>query len=96
MVIRVTIWALPLFAIESALGYAINAAGADAEQARASLPAAMVNITLTIYLMQQAGIAGACVAVPLRRAVRIILLTVCFLKWYSTGDENPAMAAAMA
>jgi O-antigen/teichoic acid export membrane protein len=80
-VILVTIWALPLFGIETALGYAINAAGADAAQARASLPAALCNVALTIVLMSRLGIAGACIAIPLRHTVRIVMLSACFSRW---------------
>ena len=57
-VILITIWTLPLTAVESVLGYAINAAKADAAQARALLPAALCNVLLTVILMSQLGIAG--------------------------------------
>jgi len=95
-VIRLTVWALPLFGIQSVLGYAINAAGGDAAQARASLPAALCNVVLTILLMSHLGITGACIAIPLRHVVRIIMLTVCFLRWFSTGMENQPVAVAAA
>jgi O-antigen/teichoic acid export membrane protein len=95
IVIRVTIWALPLFGIESAIGYAINAAGADGAQARAALPAALCNVVLTILLMEHLGISGACIALPLRHCVRIIMLTTCFLRWHSAGAEDLPVAVAM-
>jgi O-antigen/teichoic acid export membrane protein len=96
MVIRVTVWALPLFGIESVLGYAINAAGADGAQARASLPAALCNVALTIILMKNLGLTGACIAMPLRHAVRIILLIVCFSRWFSADAESQPIAVAVA
>jgi O-antigen/teichoic acid export membrane protein len=95
MVIRVTIWALPLFGIESAIGYAINAAGADGAQARAAFPAALCNVVLTIVLMDRLGISGACIALPLRHAVRIVMLTTCFLRWHSASTEELPVALAM-
>jgi Na+-driven multidrug efflux pump len=93
-VILVTIWTLPLFGIESVLGYAINAAGADAAQARASLPAAMCNIALTIILMSRLGIAGACIAIPLRNAVRIVILGICFMRNVWTHLPNDLISQA--
>ena len=96
MVIQLTVWALPLFGIESVLGYSINAAGADGALARASLPAALCNVTMTILLMKNLGIAGACIAMPLRNTVRIIMLIVCFSRWFHAGAENQPVAVAMA
>ena len=80
LVLLLTIWALPLTAIDSALGYALNAAGADAAQARASLPAAICNVVLLLLLISQLGIVGACIALPLRSVVRIIMLGTCCLR----------------
>lgn len=96
MVIRLTIWALPLFGIESALGYAINAAGADAALARASVPAALCNVVLSILLMNHLGIAGACIAIPLRNVVKIIMQTICFARWFSAGAQNQPAVVAVA
>ena len=96
MVIRLTVWALPLFGIESALGYAMNAAGADAAVARASLPAALCIVVLSIVLMSQLGIFGACIAIPLRHGVRIIMLSVCYSRWFSAGEESQPGAIATA
>ena len=97
-VILITIWTLPLMAIESVLGYAINAADADAAQARASLPAALCNVLLTTILMCRLGIAGACFSLPLRSAVRIVVLSVCFLRcmWTRADDGTISPVAALA
>jgi O-antigen/teichoic acid export membrane protein len=78
-VLLTTIWALPLSAMDASLGYALNAAGADRAQARASLPAALCNVTVIILLMSQLGVVGACIAMPLRYFVRIIMLGTCCL-----------------
>ncbi len=96
MVIQVTVWALPLMGIESVLGNAINAGGADAAQARACLPTAVCNVALTIILMKQMGLTGACIAMPLRHAVRIIILTACFSRWFLAGTKNEPVAVAVA
>jgi O-antigen/teichoic acid export membrane protein len=97
-VIVITIWSLPLTAIESVLGNAINAAGADAEQARATLPAALCNVLLTVILVSRFGIAGACFAIPVRNLVRIAVLSICFLRALRiiADEEVIAPAAALA
>jgi O-antigen/teichoic acid export membrane protein len=98
VVILITIWTLPLTAVESVLGYAINGAGADAAQARASFPAALCNVLLSVILMSQLGLAGACFAIPLRNVVRIVVLSVCFLRSLriSADEEVIAPAAVLA
>ncbi len=69
-VARVTIWALPLVALESMMGYALNAAGKDAAQARASLPAAALSLLCSVALISVFGIPGACWSMVARPAVR--------------------------
>jgi O-antigen/teichoic acid export membrane protein len=84
-VLLVTIWTLPLSALDACIGYAMNAAGADEAQARASLPAAACNVLLIVLLMTQMGVAGACIAMPLRHFVRIIMLGICCLHLRRAG-----------
>jgi O-antigen/teichoic acid export membrane protein len=91
-VILLTIWALPLFGIETSLGYALNASGAAAAQARALFPATLANIFLTIILMAQLGLAGACIAIPLRFTVRIIALATCFVRSLIADKQHYAPA----
>lgn len=78
-VLLITIWTLPLQAIDLSIGYAANAAGADTALARATLPASLVNMVLTLYLILTLGIVGACIAMPLRHLVRIVLFAQCAL-----------------
>lgn len=80
LVLLISIWALPLSALDASISYSLNAAGADAAQARALVPAAICNVVLTIYLMTGFGIVGACLALPLRHIVRIILLSYCCIR----------------
>jgi Na+-driven multidrug efflux pump len=54
------------------------------------------NVVMTILLMKNLGITGACIAMPLRHAVRIIMLTICFLRWFFASAENQPVAVAMA
>jgi O-antigen/teichoic acid export membrane protein len=79
-VILITVWALPLFGLESVLGYAINAAGADAAQARSAVPAAICSLTVTVALMTGLGVFGACIALPVRHGLRVGFLSVCFAR----------------
>jgi O-antigen/teichoic acid export membrane protein len=96
MVARVTIWSLPLFGVESVMGYALNAAGADRAQARVSMPAAMASLALSISLVAMLGVPGACWSMVLRPAVRAAFLAPTFVRtfWPATGDIAASLAVA--
>jgi len=78
-VVRITIWSLPLMGVESVIGYALNAAGKDAAQARAYVPAAAASLMISITLFAISGLMGACWAMVFRPAVRATFLTPAFL-----------------
>lgn len=75
-VMRLTIWALPLVALECILGYALNALHRDALQAWASLISTL-HIALALVLVAQFGLAGACWALVLRPVVRLAAVIPC-------------------
>ena len=74
-VARMTVWSLPLVAIDAVLGYALNAAGKDAAQARVSLPAAALSLLCSVLLVTRFGVAGACWSMLARPAVRVAFMT---------------------
>ncbi|HQY88268.1 MAG TPA: MATE family efflux transporter, partial [Tepidisphaeraceae bacterium] len=81
-VIRITVWALPLMAVESVMGYALNAAGKDAAQARASVPAAIISLALSITFVVLFGVIGACFSMLLRPAIRSGFIAPIFFKTF--------------
>lgn len=98
-VVRVTIWALPLVGVESVLGYALNAAGREAAQAKASVPAAAVSLLASVALISMFGVAGACWSMVLRPAIRGAFLLPVALRTFGatateTVDGEPALAIA--
>lgn len=74
VIASITIWSLPIGAVESVMGSALNAAGKDAAQARASLPAAVLSLVGTVVLVFSLGVTGACWSMLLRPAVRAAFL----------------------
>ena len=92
-VVRVSVWSLPIVAIELAMSYALNAAGDDAAQARASVPAALVSLVATVSLVLALGVMGACWSMLLRPAIRAAFLaplTLRNLKGASAVEEMVA------
>lgn len=81
-VIRVTIWMLPLVGLESVMGYALNAAGRDAAQARAYVPASIASLVVTVGLVTQGGVMGACWSMVLRPVVRACFLAPVFIRTF--------------
>jgi O-antigen/teichoic acid export membrane protein len=84
-VAKVTIWALPLMAIDSVMGNALNAAGKDAAQARASVPAAVASLVGAATLVYGLGITGACWSMLLRPCVRIAFLAPVLVATFRLG-----------
>lgn len=73
-VICITIWALPLIAIENLMGYALNAAKKDAAQARMVFISANASLVLSIILIAKFGVVGASWSYMFRAIVRIACL----------------------
>ncbi len=78
-VMQITIWSLPLVAVGSVMGYALNAAGRDATHARLSFHVAWINLLLTVALVLTYGLIGAAWALPMRYLVLIALFAPSFL-----------------
>jgi O-antigen/teichoic acid export membrane protein len=92
-VVRVTIWSLPLFGIESVMGYALNAAGADKAQARVSVPAALSSLTASVLLVTSLGVPGACWSMVLRPVIRVAFLAPIFIRTFWQTADVPALYA---
>lgn len=91
-VMRVTIWAIPLLGIELVLGYALNAAGGEAAQARLAVPAAVLTLGASVVLVRTMGIEGACWSMVARPAVRAAILAPATMRRYRdrANDAQPA------
>lgn len=87
-VLRITAWSLPFVAVESVMGYALNAAGKDAAQSGVSVPAAFVSLAISISLVTTLGVIGASVSMLLRPAVRAAFLAPLF---HRTFHADPQM-----
>ena len=93
-VVRITIWSLPLFGMESVMGYALNAAGADKEQARVSVPAAIASLLMSVSLITAFGVTGACWSMLLRPMVRVAFLMPIFIQTFYQSTGVPTLYAA--
>jgi O-antigen/teichoic acid export membrane protein len=82
-VICITIWSLPLMGLESVMGYALNAAGRDARQARFTFYSATVSLLLAVILVINFGLIGACWSYLLRSVIKIAFIAPLFAKTFS-------------
>ena len=94
-VVRITIWSVPLISAELVMGYALNAAGRDAVQAKLAVPAAAISLAGSVALVLLFGLEGACWSMLFRPAVRAAFLAPVTLKTYRSsrdgrGDESAA------
>ncbi|MDB5357475.1 MAG: polysaccharide biosynthesis protein [Phycisphaerales bacterium] len=87
-VIIITIWALPLMGIESMIGYAVNAAGRESLQARASFFATITSLTVGSCLVLRCGMLGACYFMLIRPAIHLLFTTNVFIQTFFFGKAN--------
>lgn len=94
LVIRITIWSLPLMALEMVMGYALNAAGKDAAYARVSVPAAVASLVISVSMVTSMGATGACWSMLLRPIIRATFLTPVFIRTFWPASDVPVLCAA--
>lgn len=82
-VICITIFSLPLLGVESVMGYALNAAGRDARQARFTLYSAVLSLAVAVVLVTEFGLIGACWSFLLRSAIKIAFIAPLFARTFS-------------
>lgn len=90
-IVWITTWSLPLIGLESVMGYALNAAGADRAQARVSFPATLVSLAVSVSLVISLGVTGACWSMLLRPLIRAAFLTPIFVRIFCQPREIPAL-----
>jgi O-antigen/teichoic acid export membrane protein len=96
VVVRITIWSLPLISVEAVMGYALNAAGREADQARVSVPAAGISLLGSVALVLAFGLVGASWAMLLRTAVRSAYLLPVVIRTFRTSvDSEHGLADAL-
>jgi len=89
LVMRITIWLLPPMSVLWVLGATLNGLNGDAAQARAAGISAFLNLALTLFLVWQYGLVGACWSMVLRYVVWLIVFIPCSLSTF-----RPVLAAA--
>jgi O-antigen/teichoic acid export membrane protein len=78
-VMRITIFWVPLTGIAYGMGYALNAAGKEADEAKLAIVGTLVSLGLSVLLIWRFGLIGACVAfvgkAVIGLAVRLLSVT---------------------
>jgi O-antigen/teichoic acid export membrane protein len=93
---RVTIWSLPLMAVESVIGNALNACKRDGAQARVSVPAAAISLLISVTLVSTLGLTGACWSMLLRPAVRVAFLAPLAIRTFCPSTDVRAESVPFA
>ncbi len=93
--VRVTIWSVPLTALELVMGYALNAAGKDAVQARLAMPAAALSLAGSVALVLGLGVPGACWSMLFRPALRAMFLAPITVRTFRRARSTDVPVAAM-
>lgn len=81
-VIQVTAWWLPLQGLGGMMGYALNAAGREADETRLSIQTNLVSLCVSAVLISLFGVVGAAWAVVTRGAVACAIRFPCVLRTF--------------
>ena len=92
-VVQITIWSLPLTALELVMGYSLNACGKDATQARLAVPSAAASLLCSVALVSWFGLIGACWSMVLRPAVRGGFLVPAVLRTFRSSPGRGSSVA---
>lgn len=95
-IIQITIWALPLTAIESMFGYALNGAGKEGRLARATFLAAVCNLLLGAAVIWVWQVPGACWIMLVRSLVQIAFILPDVYDAFHGRSERAAPLHALA
>jgi O-antigen/teichoic acid export membrane protein len=76
-VMQITIWLLPVMSVLWVFGAALNGLGGDVAQARAAVISAVLNLVVTIVLVWNYGLVGACWSMVLRYVVWLAVFIPC-------------------
>lgn len=96
-VMRITIWALPIAAVQYVFSCTLNALGREAFQARASLVGSVCALLLAGLLVWKYGIVGASWSVVIREALWLVLLAPGVMTLFRTPtDRNDVPPRAVA
>jgi O-antigen/teichoic acid export membrane protein len=68
-IIRITIWWVPCVGLAYAMGYALNAAGRERDEARLAIAGTVASLVLSVVLIVKFGLIGACIGLVAKGAI---------------------------
>lgn len=92
-IIQITIWWIPLIGLAYAMGYALNAAGREADEAKVAIAGTLVSLAMSTALILKFGLIGACVALPAKATVALVFRMPPFLASLRSAGRAPAIPA---
>jgi O-antigen/teichoic acid export membrane protein len=93
-VIRITVWWVPLLGIGYGMGYALNAAGRERDEARLAIIGTIVSLTLSVALIVQLGLIGACFALVAKAAIGCLVRLPAFIDSLRAARTSAVAPAA--
>jgi O-antigen/teichoic acid export membrane protein len=96
-VIQVTAWWVPLLGCGNGMGYALNAAGREQDEARLSILSTIAGLIMAVILVTNFGLVGACYALLAKSTFGVLVRVPVFVgairRFRPAGIAASAMAA---
>jgi O-antigen/teichoic acid export membrane protein len=80
LVLRITVWSVPLIGLANGMGYALNAAGQEAAEVRLSIVGGVASLACSAALIMGFGLVGASIALLARGVIGIVVRLPYFLR----------------
>jgi PST family polysaccharide transporter len=93
-IIEITCWCIPLSGVGHAMGYALNAAGRERDEATLTIAGTIFSLIVSAVLIWKFGLIGACAALVSKSAIGIVFRLRRFIETLrSTGVSMPPPVA---
>lgn len=88
MIARITIWYLPVAAVQLLVSYSLNALHRDAALARVSTIGVVIYLVLAPIMLWKLGLVGACWAIVLRPVIQLALISILAVRLAHSKFKN--------
>ncbi len=92
-VIQITVWWVPLIGFAYGMGYALNAAGRENDEAAIAITSTLISLALSVVLITQLGLIGACLALVAKGAIGVLMRVPAFMRTLRTSPSAATLPA---
>lgn len=94
-IMRIAVWYVPAIGVANAMGYALNAAGRERDEARLAITGTVTSLALSAVLIAKFGLMGACVGLVAKGVIAFMVRLRCIISVLRQGEVASIPAVAV-